>query len=295
MIQPEMAERIDEIVRQARQGSMAALIQLMNEQLADLGVRTRAMFSDGILQILCEAATIEQLDRSQLIPRLQGMLESLAPPNFRRVRINARIAREQQLLWLEEITRDPDNQLLWMQEIAITPPNWFQRLRRQFQQREALSSKSPKLQQSLSLLQSPKRSYWQGLVGGILGSCLILGAGGGVLYWRSREPNPSNLAKTTPPIPVSSTVVSPPLNNNNDAFANAIRMAEDASLEGQTAQTVAQWLDLAAQWQRASDLMATVPPSDTRYAKAQERVILYRNNSEMAQKQADRQKNARDK
>jgi hypothetical protein len=65
-----------------------------------------------------------------------------------------------------------------------------------------------------------------------------------------------------------------------------VRLAEQASRAGQTVTTTAQWLDLAAKWERASDLMSTVKSDDQRYKTAQDRMKLYRKNSEAAQKQA---------
>lgn len=46
-----MVDRINDIAWQAHQGSVAAIIQLLNENLAHLGVRTRAVFSNGVLQL----------------------------------------------------------------------------------------------------------------------------------------------------------------------------------------------------------------------------------------------------
>lgn len=100
-----MVDPIDDIVRQARQGSVSAIIQVLNEKLAGCGIRTRAMFDQGVLQLLCEAADPDQLERSIVVPQVQQILQSLQPRNVRRVNLNSRIVREQQLLWLEEIGR----------------------------------------------------------------------------------------------------------------------------------------------------------------------------------------------
>ncbi|HAJ60521.1 MAG TPA: hypothetical protein DCP31_15680, partial [Cyanobacteria bacterium UBA8543] len=64
-----------------------------------------------------------QLEQSVRVAQIRQILEDIAPRNIRRVRINSRIVREQQLLWLEEITRDPEHQLLWSEEIILTKPN----------------------------------------------------------------------------------------------------------------------------------------------------------------------------
>ena len=129
-----MTSAVNDIVKQANQGSVAAIIQVLNEKLADSGVRTRAIFADNVLQILCEAATAEQLEPSELIGQIRHTLEAIAPRNIRRVNINSRIVREQQLLWLDEISRDPESQLLWSQEITLNKPNIFRHLLNEWHQ-----------------------------------------------------------------------------------------------------------------------------------------------------------------
>ncbi|WP_416666583.1 hypothetical protein [Egbenema bharatensis] len=136
-----MVDSIDDIARQARQGSVSAIIQILNEKLADSGVRTRAVFEQGVLQLLCEAATPEQLEQSVLVPDVRRILEAIQPRRIRRVNINSRIVREQQLLWLEEINRDGVNQLLWSEEIVLNRPNFMQRFFRDLGDRPPLTPK----------------------------------------------------------------------------------------------------------------------------------------------------------
>jgi|GEM_PF-325554 len=76
----------------------------------------------------------------------------------------------------------------------------------------------------------------------------------------------------------------------SDPFSEAVRLAEKTSVAGQTAQTSAQWLDIAAKWQQASDLMAVVPSSYSRYQIAQNRMALYRQFSDVAKAQAQRKR-----
>ena len=42
----------NDIRKQAHQGSVAAIIQVLNQELSDLGVRTRAVYDGGLLQLL---------------------------------------------------------------------------------------------------------------------------------------------------------------------------------------------------------------------------------------------------
>ena len=47
-----MVDRINDIAWQAHQGSVAAIIQVLNERLVMYSVRTRAVFVNGVLQLL---------------------------------------------------------------------------------------------------------------------------------------------------------------------------------------------------------------------------------------------------
>ncbi|MGC8712583.1 MAG: hypothetical protein ACP5RH_09345 [Leptodesmis sp.] len=275
-----MTNEANNIVKQAKQGSVAAIIQVLNEKLADSGVRTRAIFADGVLQLLCEGATLDQLEQIPLVERIRQILETIAPRNIRRVKINSRIVREQQLLWLEEINRDPEHQLLWSEEIVLKKPGFFKQLS------EDWSARSSEVSTSKSAPPPPRkqreqRQFWRGLIGGVIASCLLL-AGGWWLYNRfgssemaTQKQENSAPKQTGVPSATTSTTVA-------DPFAEAVRLAERTSASGRSAKSSADWLGLASQWQQASDLMAAVPASDARYKTAQSRVTDYRRNSEIS-------------
>ncbi|MDJ0619152.1 MAG: hypothetical protein QNJ63_20830 [Calothrix sp. MO_192.B10] len=305
-----MVEHINDndIAWQAHQGSVAAIIQLLNENLAHLGVRTRAVFSNGVLQILCEAQTVEQLEKYTLIQQIQQILESIAPRNINRVNINSRIVREQQLLWLEEISRDAENQLLWSDEIELEKPNILRKIVKDFQERQQESGKVnlPQTQPYQHGVitknnQAPKLAW--GWIKTSLSLCLLLALGGWTAYLllgnqlenpisgktfkyftttiQSLEKNINQTRNKDSPIPSS-------LNSEEDPFTVAVRIANITSDKGKTAKTTTQWLELAASWQRASYLMSLVPPSHSRYREAQIRIKLYRKYSEAAHKEADK-------
>ncbi|NJL89262.1 MAG: hypothetical protein HC916_05250 [Coleofasciculaceae cyanobacterium SM2_1_6] len=286
MLHPQMPESMDNIALQAHEGSVAAIIQILNQQLAQRGVRTRAIFEDGVLQLLCEAAQEDQLEETSLIKEIRQSLEALAPRNIRRVKINSRIVREQQLLWLEEINRDPDNQVLWSREIILARPNIFKKLlgKSPYQQQFANIKKADKKADLTKTKVSSRRwqqeqtPLWMGILGGVGSTIIVLALAWLVWdWWRlSNQQNQQAPAPTSNPVMVQA---------NND-FAQAVFLAEEAANNGQNAQTAAQWLDLAAKWQRASDLMAKIPPEDARYETAQARVKQYRENSEIALQQA---------
>jgi hypothetical protein len=290
MVHRKMRDPMDDIAAQARQGSVAAIIQTLNERLADEGVRTRAVFADGILQLLCEAALPEQLDQSAMVAKIQQILEEISPRNIRRVHINSRIVREQQLLWLEEISRDPENQLLWSQEIVLNKPNLFKQLANQRQNQLNSSRKNPPLPSVSSRHLREKKFYTRGIASGVSLTLFLLAVGWLLHQWFTLKINTgvstqsfnsatqSTLTPAQSPTPASSPTPDP--------FVQAVRLAEQASVEGKTVKTSAQWLSLAAKWERASDLMKAVKPDDHRYKTAQDRVNLYRQNSEAAQQQA---------
>jgi hypothetical protein len=288
MVLRKMRDPMDDIAAQARQGSVAAIIQTLNEQLADKGVRTRAVFADGVLQLLCEAAAPEQLEPSVLVPKIRQILEGIAPRNIRRVNINSRLVREQQLLWLEEIMRDPENQLLWSEEIVLAKPNFFKQLGEGRKQQYPSLKKKPPLPQTSQRYLREKNFYRRGIINGVGLSLLLMAVGWLLHNWLATRLNSGTMTEAhKPKASLTPTTSSAPNSSpKSDSFVQAVRLAEQASAAGKTVKTSAQWLDVAAKWERASDLMKAVKPNDSRYKTARDRAKLYRQNSEAAQKQA---------
>ncbi|MEH1853938.1 MAG: hypothetical protein V7L11_20195 [Nostoc sp.] len=302
----QVVDRINDIAWQAHQGSVAAIIQLLNEKLAKSGVRTRAMFSDGVLQLLCEAARVEQLEQSPLVEQIHQILESIAPRHIRRVNINSRIVREQQLLWLKEIDSDRENQLLWSQEITLIQPNIIKQLIKDFTEAQAELGKPnyPKTQVCRPLVLINKEKYKNkpntkilaaaGLCSLLLLSWVVYAQLGNKLknliqLETSKSLTTANTNKTkvkTPSLVPNNSLSEQP----DDPFTTSVRIANLASASGKTATTSTQWLEIAAKWQRASDLMSTVPQTHTRYQEAKIRTQLYKKYSEAAQKEADKSK-----
>ncbi len=294
-----MIASIDDIAKQARQGSVAAIIQLLNEKLAASGVRTRAILAEGVLQILCEARTEAALPQAKLVEEIREILEDLSPKNIHHVNINSRLVREQQLLWLEEIMRDPENQLLWSEKIILRKPNMLKRLLEDIR-----NQPTDRRQLLLSLTKSSavaeqKRKQRQLL------SSLMVGAGFAFLvslglgwFWyqnQNRQQLSTSPQQTQPPTSSEATVPSPNMAANMTAptpdyaenFAQAVRLAEQASSQGKNAQTAEDWLAIAALWDQASKLMASVPPDHSRYETAKNRAALYRQYSQSTQEKAD--------
>ncbi|BAZ42320.1 hypothetical protein NIES4101_82890 [Calothrix sp. NIES-4101] len=309
-----MVDRINDIFWQAQQGSVAAIIQVLNQRLADSGVRTRAIFDNGVLQLLCEAYTQEQLEKTALVPQIGAILKSIAPRNIYRININSRIVREQQLLWLEEIHRDPENQLLWSEEIILDKPGFFEQLIQDLQERKIETAKTnfPKVNASHAIIiankNKPKKSVW-GWILLATSICMFLAMVSVALYFllgdRLKElQQPDNSQSFIPAgksldaqntNQLTSENSSGETNQNRvmrspDYFASAVRIANEAADVGKKAKTSTQWLELAANWQRASDLMAKVQPNHSRYEEAQIRTKLYRHYSEESQKEAEKKK-----
>ncbi|MGB0562615.1 MAG: hypothetical protein ACPGVO_12560 [Spirulinaceae cyanobacterium] len=370
-------EAVD-VKKQAQQGSMAAIIQILNAQLAEQGVRTRAVLIDGVLQLLCEANRETELAPTELLPRVREILEAIELRQIRRVNVFARIADEQQMLWLEDMARNPDHSILWTKSITLRrPPFW----RRWWPAAQHAASDAPdtlatastptplatpmadppnspeeplassgedNLEKAPAVTPAPpqrSRSVLRNSLG-ILALCVISFVLGQYYdQWRSAQNdttptavNPAPDASSEPtasPTPQPTTVVisptpnpgeadlpepaaspteaedeadaptaneaansdpavSDPANNATpapapeEAFAEAVRLAEEASLGGQDAQTVEQWQTLARKWQTASELMAAVPASSDRYDIARDRVTMYQQNSEVAQQEAQK-------
>ncbi|BAY63782.1 hypothetical protein NIES22_38710 [Calothrix brevissima NIES-22] len=310
----KMADRINDIAWQAHQGSVAAIIQILNEKLVASGVRTRAIFSDGVLQLLCEAQTVDQLEQSTVVQKIRQILESIAPRNIRRVNINSRIVREQQLLWLTEIYRDRDGQLLWSEEITLPQPGLIQQLINDFQTLK--ETKSELAQVSLPKPNSlrfvifkrrhrrrtqnkflskniPKRSLPIEVLK-VSGLCLpLLLLVWGAYSWLEGKQESSISAQTSQPSSVNlqGTTVSNPQNatlSAKDPFKDAVRIANQASALGKTAATSQQHTELASKWREASNLMNQVSPSHSRYQEAQTRVQLYKKYADASQNIANK-------
>jgi hypothetical protein len=284
---------MNQIIQQARQGSIAAIIQVLNDSLADQGVRTRAILNEGMLQLLCEANSPQQLEQTTLVTKVKQTLEAIAPNNFRKVKINSRIAREHQLLWLDEIKQDPEKQLLWCQEITLKRPNLFQR----WKQSAPTKTEIPLKQQESGKKRKnyhpqPQKPNQKLMIGSIVG---ILAIVGGWVLVEQLTPNLKPQAKqavfTVSERSQTTIIPKPPVTEETDHFAEAVRIAIEASAEGIKAENTAQWLDLAAKWQQASDLMATVPPDHPRYQEAQAKIKEYRHNSEIVIKKAQENQN----
>jgi hypothetical protein len=279
-----MTNQIDNIARQAHKGSVAAIIQVLNDQLAQVGVRTRAVFADGVLQLLCEAAKVELLEQSNLVDRIRQILEGISPRNICRVNINSRLVREHQLLWLEEVSRDPQNQLLWSQEIKLIKPNFWQRFALAQKERQERGPKLalPRMGAPRRFMQEPQQ-FQRGIIGGICISVVLLAAVAAI-YKGLNSQVANSTSATTQAVVSPAGKVTP--SSNVDSFAQAVRLAEQAAREGKTAQSHEDWLVVAAKWQQASDLMAAVPEQHPRYTTAANRTALYRQNSEKAQQEA---------
>jgi len=272
---------VNDIYKQAHQGSVAAIIQILNDKLSDSGVRTRAIFANGVLQLLCEAATPAHLDRATLTERIRKILESISPRNIRRVNINSRIVREQQLLWFEEINRDPDGQLLWAEEISLRRPNFvrgmLQDLREAFSDRDDL----PKTLSPQAVRE--KRQFTKGIFGGVVISAAILAAGWGVYAWNQGKLFASQNDQSPS---TSQPAWKATIKQDGDSFATAVRVAERAAKTSREAKTPAEWKQVAEMWGVASRLMSEVPNNHPRADVAKNRTEAYRKNRDIALKNA---------
>lgn len=281
-----MTPTIDDIDFQARQGSVAAIIQILNEHFASDSIRTRAIQDNGILQLLVEAPTADGLPQDTVVDQVRSVLESISPRGISRVNINSRIVQEQQLLWLDEIKRDPEHSLLWSEPITLKRPNVVARL---WRDARAPRQRNPFLDDVYQKKPANSRSaFWRGLIGGASLALLLLLVGWATKDWLGVDLGLRSQTDTSDPAPAPA----PPA--GQDPFVLAVRIAQQSVEDGKTATTAAAWLDLAVRWQRASDLMAEVPSEDDRYTVAQDRVQAYAANKIMALQEAERIQNQAD-
>lgn len=261
--------------KQAHRGRIANIIEILNEQMADLGVTNRAIFINDVLQLLCEARNAESLEQSIIVSKIRGILESIAPRNIRRVRINGRILQENQLLWLEDITQDPENQLLWSEEIILKKPNIFHKI--------SGSNQSDLPLKSLS--QQPKSGQLQQNLIWVIAVTVVLILMGFLLYNALQFQLLESL-QSQPETEIESSPKPPETLSSAEQFSRGVKIAEEAAAEGKFADTRQEWLEIAQKWQQAADYMNGVSPDFERYATAQNRAALYRRNQEQAQRES---------
>jgi hypothetical protein len=278
----------NDIRKQAHQGSVAAIIQVLNQELSDVGVRTRAVYDGGLLQLLCEADTPAQLNQEALPDRIKEILELLAPRGVRRVNINSRIVREQQLLWLDEVNREPEK-LLWYKEVNLVRPNFLKTMMEDIQ--TSMSNRSDQIGGPTARQQREKKQFWRGILGGMGATTALLLLGWGVFSLMNKPSETtsttSNLAKPPEAKPPEAKIpeAKPPevkIPDSSEGFSTAVRLAEESAALGSRAQLPSDWQTIADKWGKASELMAQVPPSDKNYTIAQDRTTRYKNNQEAA-------------
>lgn len=286
-----MSGLVDDIItQQAHKGSIAAIIQVLNLRLAEIGVRTRAIFVDGVLQLLCEATQAEHLDQSHVVPQVQNILESISPRHVHRVRINSRLVQEQQLLWFDDISQDPERQLLWYEDITLSQPNLLTQLIEEVQDYWYQFPHPVKSRTSDVFQVREQRQFQKGLIGGAsLGVGAMLLAVGLYHWLTSASGLPTFSLPTTQPSPTEN-LSQPSFSSESDkeTFNQAVRIAQQAVLAGEQATTAAQWRDIAQQWQEASRLMTQVSSDYERYTTAQNRAALYQRNAEVAEAEAEK-------
>ena len=280
-----MPPTIDDIDLQARQGSVAAIIQLLNEHFAEEGIRTRAIQDNGVLQLLVEAPTADALPKESVVNEVRQVLESISPRGISRVNINSRIVQEQQLLWLDEIKRNPDKTVLWAEPIVLKRPNPAVRLWRDLRSPRQRNPYLDDVYKKKPL--SSSTAFWRGLIGGASLALLLLLVGWATKDWLGVDLGMRSIG--TAPDPAEPA---PPAPVGQDPFVLAVRIAQQSVEDGRTATTASDWLDLAVRWQRASDLMAEVPPEDERHPIAQDRVEAYAANRAMALAEAEKRQQA---
>jgi predicted aspartyl protease len=86
----------------------------------------------------------------------------------------------------------------------------------------------------------------------------------------------------------SSAAATAQLSAPDNTYQRAINRASRAFALGQSAQSQDDWHLVASRWQQAIDLMVEVPASSPDYAKAQSKILEYRQNIDYAKKQVNR-------
>jgi hypothetical protein len=304
----------------ARKGQPEAIAAVVNHAIQSQGITAKAVLKDGSLLLLLESATVP--DPTALVPFIKNGLTELGIQSVPTLKIYGRKHGDRLPAWQEEIDIEPpedfldpdddpilgedpdmfadddemlsedpdlmsDDEDLLPEEDNFMPEEDFEESEDEeyLEEEEDIPSGKPQGQkwyQNKILLLVP-------LI------VLIVFAGGGAAYWylmRNQgattsdpaDPAPETPAETAAPAgdPAPTATPAPAVNS----FAEAVRRATQAANLSQTAQTQAEWNQIATLWQEASDLMGQVPETSPNYADAQPRVNSYRQNAEVARQRA---------
>jgi len=112
--------------------------------------------------------------------------------------------------------------------------------------------------------------------------------GGSEVETATPEAVPSPETSAPPTVQGSPSPEQPP---GAETWANAVRSAISAANKAGTAQTRAEWNEVANEWQKAVDLMKEVPEDNPNYQTAQQKVEQYQNNLNVAKQRAARASN----
>jgi len=275
-----MASNMDNITQLAQQGSIKAIMQILNKQLRDAGVNTKIASGDhGVLEILCEAGHPENLDKHRIVNCIQQSLDQIAPRTFQKVHIQSHLTNDTQSLWVSTLSQGERRKLIWSEDIRINRISLFQKVIKGLGlkfpvQRSVKKINRAKLKKDFDQWLKGDRQVWL-----IMGAIAAVSLGWAARDWTFLKAQVQLQSTTTTPQDV-------PRDPDNlpefDAFNQSVRLATQAANGGKTATTYAEWLDLANRWQQASDLMKRIPLDHPRYTEAQERVLSYRQNSEVA-------------
>lgn len=271
---------MEDLSHRAQQGSLTAMTQILNDELREIGVTIKiAVTEKGVLQILCEAGHPENLDKPIILRYLQRSLQDIAPRAIRDVYIRSRLTNDTQCLWVANLTPEARRKLLWSEKIQIQHLSFW----------EKLLPPQQKPRQQHPLRRRLRLNYTTKVILGTMFGTIACGGLSWLVsdWWQLKF---RALAPVTVPITVAakSDRVTPQGQPavSEDAFTQAVRLANQAALDGQTAASYGEWLSLATRWQQASALMASVAQNHPRYTEAQIRVLSYRQNSEAALAQA---------
>lgn len=278
---------MENLTHLAQQGSVKAIMQILNRQLRDAGVNTRvALGVNGTLEILCEAGHPENLDKQVIVRRIQQSLDYLAPQPFEQVHIQSCLTNDVQSLWVASLSCDDRRKLLWSEHIQIRRIPWLQRTLRGW----GIDLPRVKARLVRRSSASQRMGGQRGVSpGGYRGGLLFVGAiamgalGWFIHDWASLK---SQLRQGQQPFSRSEDRAIAPSGVGMDPFAQAVRLANQAAVGGQTARSYREWIDLANRWQQAADLMMLVPVDHPRFTEAQERILSYRQNSKVALEKA---------
>lgn len=252
----------------AKQGNPQAIASLLEDQLRSAGISITANLSGDCLEIILEADSIPDRDRS--VELIRSELANLRPESIRSIEVEGREKGQLAAAWIEEFSLD-DSSFYQVTPAAESVPS------------AVLVRSSDRLETDTNV--EVKAATLVGFENRLRTTLIVVGIVTGILaiavaafvnknFTEATANTGNNLEETAN------------LGTTSDTFREAVNKAIEAQELGRSAKNKDDWILVADRWQEAVSLMRRVPPSSPHHEIAQTKVVEYQKYLVYAQESA---------